>query len=108
MTGAEEHAEGLKELESTEAPQSCNWNGADFPCLVSSLTRGRPSGPGGFTTEAALVLFVRVELFSAEAPLPAAKQTLLYNAHRYRIESVITPAGSPFVKLICQDAGQAT
>lgn len=109
MALTEEMAADLAELELELAPDGVTahvftWNGTDYPCAPGSTTRGKSLSDGGFSLNADLVLFVRVELFSDTRP--ESKQKLTFNSRSYRIDNVVSPAGEPFLKLICNDPNQ--
>ncbi len=110
MTAAEAHALSLAQLETLQ-PATINWNGADYPCQAGSAHRRKRNSPGGFALDADLVLYVRAELFAAEdlAILKAGtKNVLAYDGRNWRILEAVTPFGSPFVKLMCEDPSQGS
>ena len=104
MTAAEVHATSLAQLEALE-PAAFTWNGAEYPCLASSVRRSRNLDPGGFTLEADLILYVRLAALGAGRPAP--KEKLVHKTRTYRIETVTTPAQDQFLKLTCADAAKA-
>lgn len=105
-------AADIAELETEMAPDGVNpetftWNGADYPCVRGSITKGKTLGSGGYALEADLVIFVRTIHFpdpAVEDDRPESKEYLVYSARTYRIDDVVTPAaGEPFLKLVCND-----
>lgn len=105
MSFADEIAADLLSLES-EFNQSFSWNGNDYPCVTGSLRRSRSLTDGGFSLDADLVVYVRADLFAADAR-PKSKEKLTFNSRSYRIEDVIVPATEPFLKLVCNDANRS-
>jgi hypothetical protein len=109
-----EIAADLAELELEQAPDGLTplqmtWNGAAYPCCAGSGTRSKSNQPGGFSLESDLTLIIRANLFTAAdlALLKAGTKNLLsYDARNWRIDRCITPAGDPFVKLLCNDPAQ--
>jgi hypothetical protein len=105
MSLPEEMAADLAELE-TEIPITFAWNGSDYPTVTGPTRRSRDLQPGGFGLEAALVLFVRADLFADVDARPQSKQRLTFEDQSWRIDEVTQVAGSPFLRLTCNDPAQ--
>lgn len=105
MTAAEVHAQSLLALETLD-PRLFIWNNAEWPCLNGSTHRRKSLEPGGFSLDADLILFVRASHFATAADQPQLKQILTFETRRYRIDEILYPAGTPFLKLICVDASR--
>lgn len=94
-----------KHLERQLGKPAFNWNGADWPCVANAAAAGKNLGPGGFSPEADLILFVRDEVFGAGSrPQPAQK--LIYDLRTYRIETVSVLPGRGLLRLACVDANR--
>ena len=106
MTLREELAADVAALEP-EIGATFAWNGNDYPCLNGSTRRRKGLDSGGWGLDADLVLFVRSDHFADAAARPQLKQAITFEARSYRIEEIVTPAGTPFLKLICADAARA-
>ncbi len=109
MALKDEIAADIANLELELAPDGINpltftWNGSSYPCVPGSVRRGKTLGSGGYLLEADLVIFVRAAVFEAAAP--DIKQHLVFDDRTYRIDDIVTPAGTPFLKLICGDPAQ--
>jgi hypothetical protein len=102
MSLPEEIAADVLELEA-EIPASFAWSGWDYPCITGPTRRSRNLQAGGFGLEAALVIFVRASLFSTR---PESKQRLTFESQSWRIDDVTQVAGSPFLRLACNDPAQ--
>ncbi len=85
------------------------WNGGTYPCLTGSSHRRKRNTSGGYTLEADKIFSIRAALFSTAdlAILKAGtKNTLTHDGYTWRIDEAITPAGDPWVKLLCNDPAQ--
>lgn len=105
MTAAQVHAQSLAQLETLD-PGVFTWNGADWPCLNSSTRRRKALEPGGFSLDADLILFVRTAHFASAAAQPQLKQLLTFESRSYRIDEIVYPSGTPFLKLLCVAAAR--
>lgn len=99
----DEIAADLLELED-EIPTTFTWNGASYACVTGSTRRTRNLEPGGFGLEAGLVIFVRASLFTTR---PTSRERLTFENATWRIDDVTQVAGSPFLRLLCNDPAQS-
>lgn len=107
MTSAEAHAQSLAQLEALD-PGTFTWAGNAYPCLNSSTSRRKALGAGGFAPDADLILFVRTTHFGTAAAGPQLKEGLTFEGRSYRIDEIVYPSGTPFLKLICVDRNRGT
>lgn len=107
MAFPDEIAADLVELEA-EFPVTFSWNGSEYPCVTGPTRRAREIQPGGFGLDSALVLFVRAELFIIDGVTtrPVSKERLTFEERTWRIDEVVQVAGSPFLRLVCNDPAQ--
>lgn len=103
----EEMAADMLELE-TELGATFTWNGTEYPCVTGPTRRSRELQPGGFGLEEAIVIFVRAELFVIDGVTarPQSKQRLTFEDQTWRIDEVVQVAGSPFLRIVCNDPAQ--
>lgn len=81
------------------------WNDAAYACTTTSASRSKALTDDGFSPDADLVLFVRVDVFPG-AFLPNPKEKIIYNTQTFRIDSVVTLPGNGQVKLLCSDVNR--
>lgn len=107
MSLPDEMAADLLDLEA-EIPVNFTWNGAEYPCVTGPTRKSRDLQAGGFGLDAALVLFVRAQLFVIDGVTtrPESKQRLTFEEKSWRIDEVVQVAGSPFLRLVCNDPAQ--
>lgn len=94
-----------KNLERALGAPSFTLNGTTYPCTTTSATKTKDLTPGGFSPDTDINLFVRAELFSADA-LPQPKDKLTHKDTTYRIAEVVTLPGDSVLRLGCMDANR--
>jgi len=103
MNIARELNRSQKSLEKALGSPTFTWFDGVYPCTTTSATKSKDLNPGGFTPDADLILFVRADLFAADAQ-PEPKQKLTYRGTLYRISEVVTLPGDGLLKLACMDS----
>lgn len=101
MTIQDEIQRALLEVEAGLIGGTMTWKGTDYPCVASARTQSRNLDIGGWAGNAALTLVVRAALF--DGTYPKEKDRITYKSKAYTLQTVTTPCGDPFVKLVCVD-----
>ncbi len=105
MSTIDEIRAAFLELESEPTVSGqFTWAGKSYPCLAGSASRSKKLEVGGWNLAAGLVILVRANLFDATPP--QEKKIIEYDGRKWRIDEIRTPAGRPFLKLICNDPSQ--
>ncbi len=93
-------ADALQEIDTDDdlVPSRFTWQGlTDAPCMVSGATRGGKLEEFGFASYVDVVVIIRGSLFGGNYPI--RQQTFTANGQLYQIDTVLTPAGSPFIRI---------
>ncbi len=99
MSIAREIQRGLRGLQRQLGQPTFIWQGKTIPCSESQTVASQTLGPGGFTLEADLTLFV----LAADMPSPGPQElhTVTYKGLRYRIDKRAELPGASGFKLVC-------
>jgi hypothetical protein len=94
----------MKELERAAGNPVFTWpstNGNDYECVANEASSSKIFGEGGFSLEADLTLFVRIELLPATGP--QEKETLMFGGRKYRIDNLSRLPGNAVLRMACND-----
>ena len=106
---AREVNRGMRALEralaTDQTAPTFTWGNVEYPCVPSQTVASQSLGPGGFSLEADLTLYVRVEVLPT--PGPQENQFVTVKGKRYRIDKLSTLPGDSILRLICNDPSLA-
>lgn len=102
MNPYDEHADGLRELQS-ESPQFITWKGTDINVLPGTFTGKSANSIGGMALEADFAFAcLAADFFST----PKSNEAITYRGKALKIDSVSVVAGGKQYRITANDASQ--
>jgi len=97
-----------KDIERTTIyfDRSCRWKGHSYACLAEDLTLSADVQPLGLDLGRAIVIRVRVALFTETTGQPTLRELIAYNDETFRVVDLIKTDDGLELILTCEAVGR--